>query len=179
MSDWMMTRSGRRVWPFHMVLSDVNIEDIAHSLSLQCRFNGHCNRFYSVAEHCVHVSAALWSAWDNTLWAKQGLIHDAHEAYTGDLIRPIKERMGTETALWYKLEEDAEATVAESLQVQWPFDAIVKVYDQRIIMNEKEALFDGDGPWDDELPPLDVVIRCWSPERAKEMYLEQWRRLHA
>jgi hypothetical protein len=64
---------------------DVCIEDVAHSLAFQCRYNGHCKRFFSIAEHSV-----IMSQQDGGL---SGLLHDAHEAYIGDIIRPIGDAM--------------------------------------------------------------------------------------
>jgi len=54
--DWIQTFSGLQFWPLDPRPDEINIEDIAHALSLQCRFGGHCNRFYSVADHSIHVS---------------------------------------------------------------------------------------------------------------------------
>lgn len=54
--DWMQTFTGRQFWPMDPRPEDLDILDIAHALSLLCRFGGHCQRFYSVAEHSVHVS---------------------------------------------------------------------------------------------------------------------------
>jgi hypothetical protein len=54
--NWIQTFTGRQYWPLDPREGDVYIEDIAHALSLQCRFTGHCRSFYSVAEHCVRVS---------------------------------------------------------------------------------------------------------------------------
>lgn len=83
--DWVLMPSGRPFWPIDPRADEIDIEDIAFSLSHLCRFGGHCKRFYSVAEHSVYVSrlvspeAALW-----------GLLHDASEAYVGDMPRPLK-----------------------------------------------------------------------------------------
>ena len=52
----IQTFTGKKFDPLNPNLNDFCIEDIAHSLSLQCRFTGHCRVFYSVAEHSVHVS---------------------------------------------------------------------------------------------------------------------------
>jgi len=76
--SWIQTFTGRRFRPRNPAPDDFDIRDVAHALSLLCRFNGHCRVFYSVAEHSVRVSricpppAALW-----------GLLHDLGEAYIG------------------------------------------------------------------------------------------------
>ena len=83
--DWMQTKSGKRFYPIDPRAEDVELVDIAHALSMICRFTGHTKTHYSVAQHSVLVSqnvsqrAALW-----------GLLHDAAEAYIGDLSRPLK-----------------------------------------------------------------------------------------
>src|SRR3972149_10211945 len=84
--DFILTYSGRRFWPLDPRPEDVVVEDIAHALGNLCRFTGHTSRFYSVAEHSVHVSDSASAP--NKLW---GLFHDASEAYLGDLARPTKQ----------------------------------------------------------------------------------------
>lgn len=69
---------------------DINLQDIAHQLAHICRWNGATPRHYSVAEHCVLVSDTL-----NNVYAKAGLLHDAHETYQGDVTRPIQEAIDT------------------------------------------------------------------------------------
>ena len=54
--SWAQTFTGRQFFPLDPDPQDIDIVDIAHSLAMQCRYNGHTDRFYSVAEHCVHVS---------------------------------------------------------------------------------------------------------------------------
>lgn len=82
---WFQTYSGLRFYPFDPRPDDVRLVDVARSLSRICRYGGHSLRFYSVAQHSIwvsqHVPADL---------ALCGLMHDAHEAYTGDVINPIK-----------------------------------------------------------------------------------------
>ena len=85
--SWMQTYTGLKFDPTKPNIEMINVMDIAHALSLQCRFNGHCLYFYSIAEHSVRVSKFLRKKKDR-LW---GLLHDASETYVGDLIRPVKE----------------------------------------------------------------------------------------
>ncbi len=83
---WVETYTGKFVNPLELKPDDIDIKDIAHALSLLCRFNGHCKSFYSVAEHCIRVSGLL-KGLDSQL---TGLLHDATEAYMADIARPVK-----------------------------------------------------------------------------------------
>lgn len=68
----------------------VNLRDIAHALSMQCRYNGHVPTFYSVAEHSVRVAQWMEGQGYGKLECLAGLMHDAAEAYVGDMVRPMK-----------------------------------------------------------------------------------------
>jgi hypothetical protein len=85
MSDnWIVTASGRQFDYEHPELG-LDIRDIATSLASTCRFGGHVTRYYSVARHSIHVSLLV-----PTRYAMYGLLHDAAEAYVGDVVRPLK-----------------------------------------------------------------------------------------
>src|ERR1041385_9159273 len=88
-SGAIMTCSGRWINPLNPDPEQINIEDIAHSLSNQCRFTGHTKHFYSVAQHSCLVA-------DLCGYAKGlgGLLHDGTEAYMSDIARPIKSQPG-------------------------------------------------------------------------------------
>lgn len=98
--DWMQTYSGRQYWPLDPRADEVDVEDIAHHLSMICRYCGACLLFWSVAEHSVGVLAVIEGDMrragiplDEPLGRKfrlAALFHDAPEAYCHDLIRPIK-----------------------------------------------------------------------------------------
>lgn len=83
----MSTWSGKRVNLVNFKPQMVDIHDIAFALAKQCRFNGHINRMYTVAEHSI---VGLMLA-DNPALKMEALLHDAGEAYTGDIILPLKE----------------------------------------------------------------------------------------
>ena len=85
--DWMQTSTGKKFWPLDPRPEEVFIEDIAQALSKICRFGGHCKAFYSVAQHSCHVSDIVCGDRDVRRW---GLLHDAAEAYVGDMIKPLK-----------------------------------------------------------------------------------------
>ena len=84
-NPWIQTVSGRRVDLVNPDPSTINLTDIAHSLSMKCRCNGHSHGFYSVAEHSIWVSRLLTSK-----LALAGLLHDANEAYLQDIPSPVK-----------------------------------------------------------------------------------------
>src|SRR4051812_23383484 len=84
---YIETVSGKKIY-FNEPTEDMfDIKDIAHALSMNCRYTGHCSRFYSVAEHSVHVSNLL----KGTSLELAGLLHDASEAYITDIASPIKQ----------------------------------------------------------------------------------------
>lgn len=89
-ADFIETFTGKRFRPLAPNSADISIQDIAHALSNQCRFQGHVRDFYSVGEHSVRVSW-LVEQWGHDvttqLWA---LLHDASEAYLQDVARPLK-----------------------------------------------------------------------------------------
>lgn len=83
--NWIQTYSGRQFWPLDPRPEDISIIDVAHSLSLDTRFSGHCRTFYSTGQHSILVSYAV--PWEHE---PCGLMHDTPEAFLRDLARPIK-----------------------------------------------------------------------------------------
>ncbi len=134
MSDrgpWMQTFTGRAFYPLDPRPEDVCIEDVAHALAMQCRYNGHSIPFYSVAEHSVIVSYNV-----KFEHAREGLMHDAAEAYLGDMIRPLKATPLGELFAVY--ERRVEAVIAERFALWWTAEATADVseIDRRILCDE-------------------------------------------
>lgn len=94
--NWMLTYSGKKFYPLDPHADEICIEDIAHALSMICRYNGHSRKFYSVAEHCTIMSLDGFPG--DPRWR---LMHDATEAYICDVIRPLKSSlMGYDHIEW-------------------------------------------------------------------------------
>lgn len=83
------TRSGKLIDIMNPTADMIDLEDIASALSHVCRFGGQVNQFYSVAQHSVLVSYLC-----DAKYAMHGLLHDASEAYIGDVIKPLKNILG-------------------------------------------------------------------------------------
>ena len=170
--DWMQTFTGKAFWPLDPRADEIDPVDIAHALSMLCRYGGHVKRFYSVAEHCVLMSHAVSP--ENALAA---LLHDATEAYMVDLPRPVKRHLPD-----YAVYEDALAVViAERFGTSATMPAEVKEADNRILLNERDALMaTPPRPWGlDGLEPLPVQIHAWQPFYANAIYLDRLRDLTA
>lgn len=85
-----MTYSGRYVDLNNLTVDDIYLEDIAHSISNLCRYNGHTKKFYSVAEHSVRLARYATNKCGDQQLARALLLHDATEAYVGDIIYHLK-----------------------------------------------------------------------------------------
>lgn len=167
--DWMQTFTGRAFWPLDPRPDEVHLSDIAHSLALQCRYAGHCRSFFSVAQHSVLVSHFLPE--ELRLW---GLLHDASEAYLVDLPRPVKRSIPDYGAA----EELVMKAIATRFGLVWPMPAAVKDVDNRILIDESEALMGAPPmPWKLVGPPLGIVIESWSPQEAERRFVARFHQL--
>lgn len=170
--DFMQTFTGRKFWPMDPRADEVHIEDIAHALAMQCRYGGHCVRFYSVAEHSVHIAWWLFRNYGPEA-ALCGLLHDASEAYVTDVIRPIKPFLSN-----YK-EIEAGVMVAVRERFHLPeMPASVHEADTRILGDElaNMAPMDWHARYDD---PLNVVLDYLVPEAAEKRFLATFEALSA
>jgi hypothetical protein len=153
-----------------------DILDIAHALSNVCRFAGHTREFYSVAQHSVMVAricvrqAAVADIIDH---GRAGLLHDAAEAYLGDITRPLKQLLPD-----YKvIEARTEAALFSAFRIPHPLPKIVKHADLVMLATEQRDLMP---PHDDEwtlltgIEPLPEVINPWHPEKAEREFLLMW-----
>jgi hypothetical protein len=169
--DWMQTATGRQFWPLDPRPDDVFIEDIAHALSLLCRFGGHCLRFYSVAEHSVLLARAAPARLKK--WA---LLHDAAEAYIVDVPRPLKPFLTN-----YK---QAEAAVMRAIEFRFGLHLglpdQVKQLDRAILVDEmQQNMAPSVAAWTslDGLEPIGVKLQFWTPRQARIEFMREFRNL--
>lgn len=153
--------------------SEYTIEDVAHALSLINRFNGHTDRFYSVAQHSVLASEHVRAGWEY-----EALMHDAPEFVVGDMTRPLSELCPDYKALKKRI----EASVCRRFEVLYPFPPVIHEIDIRMLRTEQEQLMDaGNDVWGitQGVEPIPVRLMSWSPEHARKRFLERYHELRA
>jgi uncharacterized protein len=173
---WIETFTGKQFFPLQPRVEDVDIRDIAHGLSMTCRFTGQCLCFLSVAEHSLRVSEQVEQ---NGMWPKLGLIgllHDAPEAYICDLSRPLKHH--TQMGNFYL---NVERTLANVIEQK--FDLPLGSFERQEI---KDADLDAlllEKYWnmrsgESEISPATASACCplrrFSPEQAEERFLSRF-----
>lgn len=170
---WIMTQSGRMFFFENPHPRSIVIEDIAHALSQICRFTGHVRCHYSVAEHSLRVSWLAEKKYGRQ-FAKEGLLHDAAEAYVSDLNGPLKRLIGEGYKKW---EEIAEAAVGKVFGFQTPKSKEVKDCDGVVYLTEKRDLFP---PYNlpftsyPDKQPLEDPIIPMSSELARLLFLHRY-----
>ena len=163
----LQTYTGK-IFDFNDIRPEViDIIDIAHALSNVCRWGGHCSKFYSVAEHsilCSYLAAQEFP--EDYKLQFYTLLHDASEAYIGDMPKPFKIMMGEYT--------DIEEKVEQAIQNKFGMDDygdykdLIKKYDLQLFKLERTQLFKGKhfGP---ELPYIEMPVEnlfILNPEEA-------------
>lgn len=178
---FIQTYTGKRFWPLDPVAADLDIRDIAHALSQNCRWTGHCRDFYSVAQHCVYCSYVVPE--NLTLTA---LMHDASEAYLSDLSRPVKH--SPELVGYRDAERKLETIIAETFELVFPYPPEVKQADNRMLYTERRDLLVGSVEWTtdrenvlgfegNDRQPYDFRITSWEPKEAEQLFLERFHAL--
>lgn len=151
--------------------SMVSIQDIAQGLSNTCRFAGQCRMFYSVAEHSIHVSYLVPRE-----MALVGLLHDAAEAYVGDVTAPLKQLLTNYKAI----EERAHDAIFEHFGLNPVMPPEIKKADLSMLAAEQAVLMPAhDDEWDllVGIEPADREIRCLRPFEARYAFLDRFREL--
>lgn len=167
--DWSQTYSGKAFYQLDPREADICIEDIAHSLACQNRYMGHTRAPYSIAQHAFLVSLICDEA-----DAFEGLLHDAAEAYTGDIVRPIKRSVPGIV----EFEKNIEEVIARRFGLRYPWSASVLRADNILLATEARDLM---APplqdWKLSENPLHLVIKPWSWDVAEATFLSRFHTL--
>jgi len=132
----------------------VRLNDIATSLSHLCRYNGHTPKFYSVAEHSVRVYWWLFGNEHSPEVCLTGLLHDACEAYVGDMVRPLK-RVPEMQAVFKPIEENVMQAIHKKLGGIYPHPDPVHEADKALYEWEVENYLSGErDPWDSDISKI-------------------------
>lgn len=177
---WIITSTGRKFWPVQPRAEDVLIDDIAHALAQCARYAGHAPMFYSVAEHSIYVSR--WVLECGLVIPRLrlfALLHDAAEAYLGDMTRPLKRRMPQ----YREVEDRVMACVWDRFGFTATeidrFTAPTKIADGALLATERCQFFKDKHPIDWTPPgrPIDQYIACMPWEIARAAFLERFYEL--
>lgn len=157
---------------------DVDINQIAHSLSRICRFGGHIEmEHYSVAQHSVLVSDILWQ-WGFEDLRLSGLMHDAAECYVGDIKKPL----GSLVPKIKSLEHSINKVLASKYGLIYPWPKPVLQADMAAYAVERREVCKNPGEWedDDDYPDIVPWVKIYelSPNASKGLFLHYFNELH-
>lgn len=171
MTPDILTAAGRY---FNFVEPEKNtfgIDEIAHALAHICRFTGHVREFYSVAQHSVLVSYEVADR-----YALAGLLHDAAEAFIGDVAKPLKDLLPD----YQLIERHIERAVLARFGLPPELPHAVKQADLLLLVTEMRDLMPCVPGWAvgcAHIKPRDRVIKPWPPEKARLAFLTRYREL--
>lgn len=155
----LRTISGTMVDLLHPTQDTISLEDIAHALSHICRFSGHVHRFYSVAEHSVLMSKMVPEE-----YALSALMHDAAEAYIGDVTRPVRMYVDIDP-----LEERFNRVIFDKFNLRVRFDCEeIRVADARMLVTERpDIMMRG-------AEPYPIHLNYWTPLEARSAFMMRY-----
>jgi uncharacterized protein len=169
--DWIQTYSGNKFYPLDPRPEEILFADIAHALSNTCRFNGHCRQFYSVAQHSCLVAQQVSA--ENKLW---GLLHDAAEAYIGDMVRPLKNL--PEFSFFREMEDAILKAIAEKYNLPESIPDEVSCADIVVLRTEARDLGLFTPEWSiSDVEPLPNRILPLDPMRAQIGFTQAFKSL--
>lgn len=157
--DCIRTYTGLYMNVFEPTVDMIDIRDIAHGLSHQCRFAGQIETFYSVAQHSVRASEKF-SDWYPSLNA---LLHDAAEAYLSDIPSPIKVRLPE----YVRLEENLMSVIYKKFGLTWPLLPVIKEIDKELLEWE----------WEHIVLERKAPVNYWSPRYAEGQFMDRFNNL--
>lgn len=191
---WMQTHTGKKVYPTSIKPAQIDIKDIAHALAMICRFGGHCKFHYSVAQHSVLVAEHLEQCGHDYNTQLYGLLHDAPEAYLGDMLWPLKANVflnytphavTDQFVPWEYMELHIADLIAAKFELPLSAETkdVVKQADMRMLATEKRDVMlhprTPEMEWEliKDIEPYREMCSPVRPEYAEIMFLERFEHL--
>lgn len=203
---WIQTYTGRKFDLLVPTPEMVDLDDIAHSQSMTVRFTGHPKFFYSVAEHAFNVSVLVenyarrigMSAVDGAHVGLEALLHDAAEAYVGDMSRPLKQLLRARdwsplaldgSSAYDRIEKGIERVIWQKFfgTTEMRNKDLVKQVDVHMLAVEARQCLDGGVryAWTDHQgatlsydPEFAIPhLAFWAPETGRRMFVMRAREL--
>lgn len=175
--SWIQSHTGRRIELLAPTVDMICLEDIAHALSRICRFTGHSGRHYSVAEHSMLVALlvserVLGDDLSRLAAVRAALLHDASEAYLGDVSTPLKQLL----PFYKRLEERFEEVIALRYGLSSAYSDLIKECDIVALNTERRDLFEPcEHRWANSIEAVAPAARTipdkGTPNGAKEAFL--------
>lgn len=168
--SYIETYSGKKIDFFEPRADQIDIADIARGLSRLPRFAGQTKTFYSVALHSVNVAGILPEK-----YKLQGLMHDAAEAYIGDLPTPFKRNIPE----FAELEKRIWTAICERFGIALELAPLVKTADATMLVSERDLLKPAVTDWGAYEENLRVYVqhRSSEPDYGFKLFLEEFQRL--
>lgn len=175
--SWILTHSGKPFDLLNATAAQINPLDIAHALSLICRFNGHCYRHYSVAQHSLLAADIVQSQGHGPEIQLLALLHDAPEAYIGDMTRPLKHHLRSQASGCMSDYDRVEAhlwqIICERFGLEPELTDCIHDADMIALATEKRDLLpDHPTAWDclHGITPHNSELPAWTPTQARQAF---------
>ncbi len=176
---YLQTVSGRFVNPFDPDPEQLDPGDIARALANICRFGGHCRPFYSVAQHSVIVSELVEQRGGDLEDVFAALMHDAAEAYLGDMPHPIKHRSPLGAA-FKEAEDHLESVLRTRFSIKADVPEIKRI-DRALLATERRSVSGESWDWPEleGVEALDIELVAWPPDDAERAFTARFDALQS
>lgn len=170
--SWFISYSGRQLVAENPDPASIDLIDIAHHLSMVCRFGGACPTFYSVASHSMYVVDLLPPE-----LAIEGLLHDASEAYLGDMIKCVKRLCPDYASLEHVWELAIRDRFGLPTRPTPEVKALVKQADIAALLAERRDIFGDPVQYDEIAAPGHYCCIPATPAHGERLFLTYAREL--
>lgn len=169
--------SGALFDPFRPNPKLIDIQDIAWSLSMQCRYNGHVKRYYSVAEHSIYVVSLVKQMNPDISYRKQlqALMHDSTETYLGDMVKPVKIMF----SLFNRVEDKLWVNICMKFDMDVEWSKELKYCDAQAAVSEMETLTSrkASHTWTEGITPSQAPLPHLTQEEAYSEFIKLYNYL--